>query len=210
MKLADIKPNMEVAARVRVNTWSEAVTRRCTVKSLDGRHVNLTAPTLQGDLSRYHRVYFTQVLATWEDYVAEKAKAEAAQAAERKRQNEAWEAKRAAERERFEQHILPAFRGLPTYNWYTGMEGQGMIGDLAAYIEDAMVVDGSSTVTLRESDLRAVADRITELQRIVEQTALTKDDLPQAGWGVPTSVPSEPGDTPTLTVAENPSDTVTI
>lgn len=171
MKLKEIKVGDYVAARVKRYEHSSTSTERCRVKAIEGRDVTLFVPVWQ----EKRRVYFTVIDATWADHEAALAAKATAYEAAQKRQRAAWEARRAAERERFDA-ILPAFKGLPA--------PEDRCADLAEYIAEMMLDGGSTTVTLREDSLAAIAARITELSQIVAQSALTAQDLPQAGWGV--------------------------
>jgi hypothetical protein len=175
MKLKDIKEGHVVAARVRRWSQSTPEIQKCSVHGVDGRYVDLYVP----EWDEKRRVYFTQVESVWATYEAATAKAEAKAAKQRQRETAAWEAKRAEERQRFEEHILPAFKGLPA----PAHMPPGRNADLAEYIADMMLDGGSSTVQFREADLRAIADRIAELSAIVTQSALTAQDVPEAGWG---------------------------
>lgn len=176
MKLKDIKVGDYVAARVKRYKHDSTRTERCRVKAIEGRYITLFVPVWGEE----RRVYFTVIGSTWADHQADLARKVAAAEAERARQNTAWETQRAAERERFEENILPAFKGLPAPEHYP----EGRCADLAEYITEMMLDGGSTTVQFREDSLAAIAARIRELGDVIAQSALTAQDLPQAGWGV--------------------------
>lgn len=118
-------------------------------------------------------------LSTWAEYVVERDHTEAIREDINREASLRYERKERAKRERFKK-IVPAFEQLPCDR----ERHYGQV-DLATLITDIMVDGGSTTVTLSEFDLQSIADCITELRAVVAQSALTADDLPQAGWGVP-------------------------
>jgi hypothetical protein len=69
---------------------------------------------------------------------------------------------------------MEALRGIPYY-----------AGDLADYVERRSAERHVKVLAIPVETMRAAAQRIEELSAIVSQNALTADDLPTAGWGIP-------------------------
>jgi hypothetical protein len=178
MKRADIKPGLDAAVKAKAHKYSRETTlmrgRVVAAGNEPGYYVVYIQPA-RGN-PRNEVLHQNAIIEPWPERIARALREEKKAKQEREKQNAAWEAKRAEERTRFEQHILPAFKGLTTVNYVSGRAP-----DLADYIEDMMLRSGSSTVELRETDLRGIADRILELRQIVEQNALVASDPPEAG-----------------------------
>lgn len=189
MKLKDIYPRQIVLASIKLpkNGYGAKDLVKARVVNRVKQQVTLEVlapdqhlPVQTGDIyvGRQYVVHFSNVKQNYADYAVAIQREKLKRAKEREKQSAAWEAKRAEERARFEQGILPAFTGLPT----VGYVGHGREDpDMAEYIRYMMLDGGSSTIQLREADLRAIAQRILELQQIVQQNAMVADDPPEAG-----------------------------
>lgn len=181
MKRASITRGTDYAVSVKVNRYDKSNSIvRGTVVGFPDNYVEVSIP---GETT-HRRIVPAMVQSTWADHEAAVAAAKAKREREYERQAAAWEAKRREERERYEQRILPAFKGLPTVGHVSqaNLPVPGGDPDLADYIADTMLDGGSTTVTLREADLRGIADRILELQAIVQQNAMVANDPPEAGF----------------------------